>query len=321
VTALATGALGLAANVAAFVTLRGVAWVSRGFRGPLRDALLADAVEQSHYGRAYGLERVGDMLGAVAGPLLATLLVWGGLHYPTIIVWSVVPGVAAAAAMYFLTTEREPPRQPSEEPAPPPIPRPAFPRGFWLFLVGVSLFGMGDFSRTFLIWLAARGLGEDGGPAAGGVPLAVLLYAIHNLVSAVAAYPIGHAGDRRSRLGVLIPGYAVGVGTNLLLAGSGGSLGWLVVAIVLSGVYVAAEETLEKATAAEMLPRELRSLGFGVLACVNGVGDMLSSLYVGLLLEANRPVLAFSLAAGFGLAGVVWLACQQPRRSSGEAVP
>jgi MFS family permease len=99
------------------------------------------------------------------------------------------------------------------------------------------------------------------------------------------------------------------VGTNILLAVAGGSLSWLVVAIVLSGIYIAAEETLEKAVAAEMLPRELRSLGFGILACVNAVGDMASSLYVGVLLQANRPQAGFALAAGVGFIGVLWMVC------------
>lgn len=325
VTALATGALGLAGHVAAFVTLRCTAWISRGFRGPLRDVLLADAVEPSHYGRAFGFERAGDMLGAVAGPLLAALLVWQGVRYPTIILWTVVPGVAAAAAMFWLATEREPPPAPTQPPAEelaPPLPRPAFPRAFWLFLIGVFLFGMGDFSRTFLIWLAARALGQEAAPTTGVLSVAVLLYALHNVVSALAAYPIGHLGDRRSKLSVLLStGYAVGVATNLLLAALAGSLAWLVVAIVLSGVYIAAEETLEKAVAAELLPRELRSLGFGILACANAVGDMASSLYVGLLLQAHRSGLAFTLAAAFGLAGMVWLTFLRREIPAGESTP
>lgn len=50
------------------------------------------------------------------------------------------------------------------------------------------------------------------------------------------------------------------------------------------------EETLEKAVAAEMLLRELRCLGFGLLACAHAVGDMASSLYVGYFLEAGHPM-------------------------------
>jgi MFS family permease len=82
-----------------------------------------------------------------------------------------------------------------------------------------------------------------------------------------------------------------------------------VVAILLSGIYIAAEETLEKAAAAEFLPRDLRSLGFGILACVNAVGDMVSSLYVGFLLEAKQAGLAFGIAASAGALGVLWIAC------------
>ncbi|MHB8971947.1 MAG: MFS transporter [Pirellulaceae bacterium] len=306
VTTLATGAMGLVSSLAALVGLRTTAWVGRGFRGPLRDYLLAEAVEPTHYGRVYGLERSGDMLGAVAGPLVASLLVWLGIEFRSIILLTLAPGLVAAGAMFLLVKERavvlNPPAAGTAS-----QPRPRFPRAFWLFLIGVGLFGLGDFSRTFLIWLAARSLGEEATHTAGTVSVAVLLYTMHNLVSAAAAYPIGRLGDRRSKLVVLLCGYGLGVVTNLLLAFLGSSLPWLVVAILFSGIYIAAEETLEKAAAAEFLPRELRSLGFGILASVNAVGDMVSSLYVGGLLEVNRPRLAFGIAAVAGAAGVLWL--------------
>jgi MFS family permease len=305
VTTLANAAIGLVGSLAALVSLRGAAWVGRGFRSPLRDYMLADAVEPTHFGRAYGLERAGDMLGAVVGPLIATVLVWAGFEFRTIILWTVIPGLLAAGSMFFLAKDREiaPPVNADQ----PSTSKPKYPKIFWLFIIGVFLFGLGDFSRTFLIWLAARGLGENGVPVAGTVSVAVLLYAMHNLVSAVAAYPIGHVGDRRSKLPLLVGGYGLGVVTNAMLGFGGTFLGWLISAIVLSGIYIAVEEILEKAVAAELLPRELRSLGFGILACVNAVGDMVSSLYVGLLLEAGHPQLAFVIAAGVGFLGIVWL--------------
>jgi MFS family permease len=307
VTTVATGAIALVGGLAALVSLRSAAWIGRGFRGPLRDYLLADAVEPTHYGRAYGLERAGDMLGAVAGPLMAALLVWAGVEFRTVILWTLVPGLLAAGSMFFLTQERETTITAAPDGVVPQQRQP-FPRAFWLFLVGVLLFGLGDFSRTFLIWLAAKGLGEDGNHAAGMVSVAVLLYTLHNLVSAGVAYPIGRLGDRSSKLTILLWGYVLGVGTNVLLALFSDSLGWLVAVVVLSGTYIAVEETLEKAVAAEMLPRELRSLGFGILACANAVGDMASSLYVGFLLEAKQPGWAFGIAAALGAAGVLWMA-------------
>lgn len=95
--------------------------------------------------------------------------------------------------------------------------------------------------------------------------------------------------------------------TNVTLALAGASLPWLVVAIVLSGVYIAIEETLEKAVVAQLLARDQRSLGLGVLASANALGDLGSSLTVGLLLAANFPTLAFLVPAAVGAIGVAWM--------------
>jgi MFS family permease len=281
-----------------------MAWAGRGFRSPLRDYLLADEVAPERFGRAYGIERTADMLGAVAGPLLAVALVTAAVPLRSIVALSVVPAAVSVVAIIAMTRDRR------DVPVPPvAAPRGAGPRRlppvFWAFLVGVFLFGLGDFSRTFLVLLGTRAFGGRGDAV---VPSAVLVYAIHNAVSALAAYPIGRLGDRRPRMVVLAAGYALGVATNLLLAGGSDSAGVLIAATVLSGVYIAAEETLEKAIAAELLPRGVRSLGFGILAAANALGDMVSSLYVGALLEAGRPSLAFGIAAGVGAVGFAWMA-------------
>lgn len=304
VTSVCTAGIGLVRGVAAVGVLRSLAWLARGYRGPLRDAMLAEAVPPTHYGRAFGLERAGDMLGAVSGPLTAALLVWAGFEFGSVIVWTLLPGLAAAGVFYFFTHESDATPGPTD--AGEPAARPKFPPRYWHFLGGVFLFGMGDFSRTFLILLAASALGE-GQAATGMLSVAVLLYALHNFLSAVAAYAIGHYADRADKLLILVAGYALGVATNLLLMFVSGSLAGLVGVVVLSSVYIAAKETVEKAAAAEFVPRELRSLGFGTLAFANAIGDMASSLGVGLLLQAGRPELAFGLAAAFGAAGVMWL--------------
>ncbi len=59
--------------------LRAGSWIARGIRSPSRDALLATLAPRAGYGRAYGLERAGDNLGAVAGPLLAAAFCLAGV--------------------------------------------------------------------------------------------------------------------------------------------------------------------------------------------------------------------------------------------------
>jgi MFS family permease len=306
ITALGTSGIALVTTVPGVLAMRSIAWIARGFRGPLRDYLLSDAVEKTHYGRAYGLERAADMIGAVFGPLTATLLVFLGIRFRSIILFALAPGALAAASMLFLAKERVAKTTLAADAAALAI-KPRFPRAFWLFLVGVLLFGLGDFSRTFLILIAAGGLKERGAVAPGTLSIAILLYAMHNLISAFAAFPAGRLGDRFTSRRILIAGYALGVATNLVLAISSGSLPIIVAAIAMSGVYIAIEETLEKATIAQILPRELKSLGFGILASANAVGDMVSSLYVGALMGAHRASLAFAIAAGLGALGVAWM--------------
>jgi hypothetical protein len=57
-----------------------------------------------------------------------------------------------------------------------------------------------------------------------------------------------------------------------------------------------------------MLPRHQRSLGLGILASANALGDLGSSLWVGFLLAAGEPTLAFAVPACVGALGVAWMA-------------
>ena len=301
VTAIGTAAIAFVSSAVAVGTLRVAAWFGRGFRSPLRDFLLADEVEPTHFGRAYGVERTADMLGAVAGPLLALALLWLGVSIPTLIAVSIVPALLAVVFIAGFTHDK-----------PASIAAAALrrashrlPRRFWLFLVGVLLFGLGDFSRTFLIFLVADQMGGSAIP--GALTAGVIAYTAHNVVSGIAAFPAGRAGDRLPKWKVLAVGYGLGVVTNAVLAGAFASLVGLAVAVVGSGIYIAIEETIEKSAVAELLPREQRSFGFGILACANAVGDMVSSLYVGALLAAGHGRVAFALAALFGVLGLGWV--------------
>jgi MFS family permease len=308
VTMIGTGAIAFVSTVGAVASLRAFAWLGRGFRSPLRDFMLADEVGTTHYGRAYGVERTADMIGALLGPLTAAGLMWIGTSVRDVILWSLVPSALAVASIVFLTRDRKVP----VEPRPPVAPaagadRPRLPRAFWWLVGGVVLYGLGDFSRTFLIILSAGALGEHAGSTAGVMSTAVLIYAGHNLVSAFAAYPAGKLGDLWSRPKVLLIGYGLGVVTNLMLASGSSTLAILLPAIALSGIYIAIQETLEKAVVAGLLSRELRVLGLGILATANAVGDLGSSVYVGLMLGAGHTQLAFLVPAIVGACGVVWM--------------
>lgn len=309
-TALGTSGMGFVAGAPALLGMRSLAWIGRGFRGPLRDFLMADAVAPAAYGRAYGLERAGDMIGAVVGPLIALALVAAGVAFRPMLLLALIPGLAAAACVVALVRER-PFRAPVVADGIRGLHR-TLPRGFRPLVLAILVFGCGDFSRTLLILAAMRAAGGEGrtlGLGFAAVAAPVGLYAMHNAISAGATFPAGRASDRIGRRKVLLAGYAIGLACNVLLAVGHGSFALVTAAFVLSGAYIAVEETAEKALVAQILPREIRAYGLGVLATANAVGDMVSSVGVGVLWDTVGAGAAFGAAAlfsGLGLAMLAW---------------
>ena len=59
------------------------------------------------------------------------------------------------------------------------------------------------------------------------------------------------------------------------------TLPYLLLLFAAAGGFIAIEDALEGALAAELLPAAPRRLGYGVLGSINGIGDRVSSPIVG----------------------------------------
>ncbi|MGC0772161.1 MAG: MFS transporter [Candidatus Acidiferrum sp.] len=300
VTALSTASFAIATHAYQVLIGRSVAWLGRGVRSPVKKALLAADVSPNAYGRAFGLERLMDTVGAIVGPLTALwLLEKTGHNYQRVFLWTLLPGLVAVACFWLLVRER-------------PIvekPRRSFLTGirdlpvpFRRFLLGVGVFGAGDFSHTLLILYASRMLAPRYG-LTHAASIAVLLYTVHNVFYAGSAYASGWLSDHvPQRKIVLAGGYGLAGITAILLCTGTHSLWLLGVIFVLAGLFVGTEEALEDSVAAELVPGEQHGMAFGTLAAVNAVGDFLSSLLVGFLWSA------FSVQAAFATSTLLFFA-------------
>jgi MFS family permease len=283
---------------------RMVSWFGKGIRGSLRDAMLSESVPAEFRGRAFGLHRAGDTIGAIIGPLAGiALLHWlpAPTHdYPFRVIFlaSLVPGLGAPLAFALLvrdtgrgtihtrlwTTVRE------------------LPHPFRSFLFGAGIFGLGDFSPTLLVMAAAVDLTPSLGKV-GAASLAATLYLLRNAVEAVTAYPIGALSDRARRTWLLAAGYAIAAGVSLGAAAmfkSGLSYLPLWIAVFAgAGVFAACKDTLESAIPAAMVTEQTRGTAYGALGFVNGFGDLAASALTGMIWTAVSPT------AAFGFAGVV----------------
>lgn len=316
-TAVATGALGLAATVWQAGLLRAVAWASRGIRSPARDTLLASLAPSDAYGRAFGLERAGDNLGAVIGPLLAAgLVTWVGIR-PTIYL-AFLPGLLAAGAITIAAREA---RNHGVAPAGRVRLQLAALRRADLArpLLPVVLFEFGNVATTLLILRSTQLLATGGRTVAAATSLAILIYAAHNAFASVVAIVGGRWIDAIGPRAVFGAGAAV-----YLVAYAGFAIGphawwWLLVSFVLAGSGIGFAETAESALVAHRLPDALRGSGFGILGAVQAVGDLVSTVVVGALYTAVSPAAGFSYAGAWMLASLVATATGTGRRPSGAS--
>jgi MFS family permease len=308
-TGITTGLYGVATAWPGVLVSRAIGWAGRGLRSPLHDALLTEAVPPEARGRAFGLDEAADTLGAIAGPIAALALVaaFSQSHatvdaYRLVFWLAAVPGLLSAVCIMLLVKERVQPRgnglsfRGSFS---------ALPTPFRRYLIGIFIFGIGDYANTLLILRATQLLTDPMGTQQADI-VAIQLYTLHNVLYAAGAYPVGALADRIGKRGLLIGAYFLAAIYNLLLIlPAGPSVFLLAVVFAMAGSVYASQQSLERAIAADLVPDHIRSTGFGVLATVNGVGDFFSSLVVGLLWTVFSPALAFAYSMVLAFAGAV----------------
>lgn len=301
VTAFATAAIGFATTVWQVGILRALAWAARGIRTPARDSLLGSLADPRRYGRAFGVERAGDNLGAVVGPLLAAVLVvWIGIR-PTM--WfAFIPGLLAAVAI--IVAAREARRMPG------PVVRERVrleiaglrKAGILRPMLPIALFECGNLATTLLILRATDALTSLG--VAGAASVAILLYAAHNAVAAVVAAAGGVWLDRSGPRIVFGAGAAVYVVAYVLLATHTLGVWGLIGGFILAGAGIGLAETAEGTLVALLLPDRLRGSGYGLLGAVQAAGDVIATVVAGILYTVVGPTAAFTYAAAWMLLSV-----------------
>lgn len=294
VTALGTASFALATNAWHVLIARASAWLGRGVRTPVKKALLASAVTKETYGRAFGFERMMDTIGAIVGPTSALLLLAAfHHHYPPLFAVTLIPGLAAAGLIAFVVAEKE--RKPVSHISFGDRLR-SLPKPYRKFLIAVGLFGSGDFAHSMLILLATQKLAPALGTAK-AASFAVGFYVAHNVFYASFAPIAGWLADHFKKPVVLSAGYMLAAVMAVLIITLPATIWTFVLVFVLGGIYIGIEETLEDSLCAELVNEEQHGMAFGVLATVNGIGDFVSSIVVGLLWTNFGTSVAFGYSA------------------------
>lgn len=290
----AKAAFAFAASWPALMGLRLADRLGKGLRNPPRDALIADSVLPGQRGRAFGLHRALDTLGAAIGPLVAfaMLAVWPG-DYRRIFAATLIPGALSLIALiWFVRSVRRVPA--ASRPLAATVRELGSP--FRRFVIADTVFQLGNSSMAFVL-LRARA----GGMLEGFLPLAYVLY---NVVSASLSLPLGALSDRIGRRQLILAGYGLFAGVYALLAYSG-SPAFVVTALALLGVHAALLAGAQRSLIADMVPAERRATAYGVHHTAVGLALLPASALAGWLWDVRGPRVAFATDAA--LAGVAAL--------------
>jgi MFS family permease len=271
--------------------------VGKGIRNAPRDALIAESVDPSIRGRAFGFQRAADNAGGFVGPLIAfAVLTWKVAELRTVFWLAAIPGALAVLVVAFVV--RDIPRDtraPSK--AGPDFSQPLGAR-FWRVLTAIFLFTLGNSTDAFLL-LRANQLGVP-------VALAPILWAALHLVKSASNVPGGALSDRIGRRPTLIAGWtlyaAVYLGFGLAHAA------WQAWALFcVYGLFFGLTEGSERALMADLVPPERRGTAYGWYNLAIGIGALPASLIFGFVWDRYGAPTAFLMGATLALIAAVGL--------------
>lgn len=258
--------------------------VGKGVRTSPRDALIADSVDSSIRGKAFGFHRSMDHAGAIIGPLIATaLLTWFTADIRIVFWLAAIPG--GVAVLLIILKVRETERKGSQNGR--FLGR--FPRGrlrSYLFIL--FIFTLGNSSDAFLL-LRAGQLGVT----PGRIPL---LWTFFHLVKMLSAMPFGALSDRIGRRWVIISGWGVYAFAYAGFARASSELDvWILFAVY--GLFYGLTEGVEKALLVDLAPPSERGGAFGWYNFAIGAGALPASIIFGFIWQKGGAEVAFGLGA------------------------
>ena len=286
-------AIGFATSWTEVLVLRVAGWMGRGARGPPRDALLTESTPANSRGKAFGFQRSFDTIGATIGPAIALLLI-PYLPYSQIFFVAFIPGIISAAVVLVFVKDIKKRGLVQARSFRASVSH--LSRSFKLFLIGVGLFGIANFSNVLFTLRAEEVLQPSLGEK-GASELAVLLYVILNVVYALSSFPAGMMADRFPKRYLLAIGYVLFALACIVSMFEVPYFPILLAIFILAGFHTGVVDTLEGAFAADLLDAPERGAGFGVLQTVNGIGDFVSSAMIGILWTFLSPAIGFATTA------------------------
>ncbi|MGN1189712.1 MAG: MFS transporter [Candidatus Ornithospirochaeta sp.] len=261
---------------------------AKALKKPAKNSLVSFAASEIGTGKGFAYMEVLDQVGAFIGPVIIFLMSFFAGDGNELDTYHksfgilLVPALVTITLVIFAWRKYPHPEvfekksEISEEKLQIRLP-------FVLFLIAVSLFAFGfaDFSLLSL-HSAIKGFFPSSTIS--------LLYALAMAVDAVAALVFGSLYDKIGLKSLVI---ATVFSSLFPFFAFLSKKGWMVIiGIILWGIGMGAEESIMKSAVASIVPKNMRSTGFGVFETVFGIAWFLGSWLLGVLYDGNIVLMA-----------------------------
>ncbi len=284
--------------------------LSKGFRAAPRDVMVAESVPGNRLGSAYGLIQSMDSAGAIAGPLIA-LMMLSRFGIRSVFWAAAVPGALCVVAAWAGIREV---RRPGSNSSPasdekskkkskvrPTLSKTIgvkLPANFYFLLGAVTLFSLGNSSDMFLV-LRAQNVGIR-------VALAPLVGLVFNITYTLASWPAGWFSDRVSRRLIASAGYVI-FAVVYFVFGRAPSTTAIWIAMALYGFYYALTQPVLKALVVDSVDESIRGSALGIYFFVTSVATLAASLITGQLWKHYNAATPFYFSAALALLAAAML--------------
>ena len=264
--------------------IRVIERIGKGIRNAPRDAIVAESVDETIRGKAYGFHRAMDGVGSVLGAVIAFFLL-PIVGFRNLFLFAFIPSIIAVIIIFFIKEENVPIKQNKVESY--RISFKVLPKNLKLFIVISAIFALSNFGYAFLL-LRAKSIGLTD-------QMAILLYVLFYVAYVIVSVPSGTLSDRVGRKPVLVAGYLIFLITSLGLIFVSSTY-TILLFFVTYGIFYAMIDGVQRAFVVDLAPKHLKATALGTFHTAIGLVALPGGLFAGLLWDKISPVATFIYA-------------------------